>query len=196
MKPIFSLLFCATAALFAAPSHASGLEDLARALPPGQPAAGAVVPSRPVPVAWTADPSGDNVLGFGERICWRRGKDQAADRLRMPESLCLRSMKIHIGGQSGPELELSGDGLGGVFALNLGPLHDGLLKASAIIFNRVPLIQVCASAEAAYIELSVLIDERGRIVSEPELRSYYGTTPDTCASPWNYRETGHFGRIR
>jgi len=121
-------------------------------------------------------------------FCWARGKEVHADRLGMPMNFCVTSMRLVGDIQREPQLELQASALSGVYALKLGPMCDGFRKATARIFDRSPMIMVCAAAEAAYIEYAILIDERGKIVSDPETKSFYGTTADTCASPWNYRE--------
>jgi hypothetical protein len=184
MKSVLSLIMTA---LCAQTLYASGLEDLRRTASFEFAERTAQVSAQPVPAAPVPDAVNDDSV-FKGPFCWNRGRDVNADRMGLPESFCVRSMKITAGIHANPKLELAADELSGVFDLKLGPPHDGLFKATSIIFNRIPLIQVCAPAEGAYIELNVLIDERGKIVSDPELRSFYGATPDTCGSPWSYRE--------
>jgi len=121
-------------------------------------------------------------------FCWTRGKELNADRMGMPATFCINSMAMTGGIHENPKLKLQGSVLSGTFDIKLGPPCDGLFKATAVIFERKPLIQVCAPAEAAYIEFSILIDERGKIVSDPWTKSFYGTTPDTCSTAWDYRE--------
>lgn len=121
-------------------------------------------------------------------FCWTRGKEVHADRLGMPMNFCVNSMRLVGDVERAPKLELQGSALSGVYDLKLGPLCDGFRRATARIFDKTPMIMVCAAAESAYIEYSILIDERGKIVSDPETKSFYGTTPDTCGTPWNFRE--------
>ncbi|MBI4801175.1 MAG: hypothetical protein HY796_01510 [Elusimicrobia bacterium] len=121
-------------------------------------------------------------------FCWTRGKELNADRMGMPVTFCITSMELTGGINENPKLKLQGSALSGTFNLKIGPPGDGLFKATAVIFERMPMIQVCAPAEGAYIEFIILIDERGKIVSDPQTKSFYGTTPDTCSSAWNYRE--------
>ncbi|OGS06655.1 MAG: hypothetical protein A2270_01375 [Elusimicrobia bacterium RIFOXYA12_FULL_51_18] len=125
---------------------------------------------------------------FKYKFCWARGKNANAERMGMAYSFCIDSLKVTAGIRENPKLNVEGDVLNGSFDLKISQPSDGLYKATAVIFKREPLIQVCASAEAAYIELSLLIDERGKIVSDPEIKSFYGKTSDTCGSSWNYRE--------
>jgi len=180
-----TVLNFAITALCAQTLYASGLEDLKRTVPFDLTEIAA--PARPASGAANVD-SEDEEFTLKGPFCWRRGKEPAADRMGMPESLCIRSMSITAGINSGPKLRLTSDEFSGIYDLKIGAPHDGLFMITAIIFDRSPLIQVCAPAEAAFMELTVLIDERGKIVSDPELRSLYGVTPDTCSSPWDYRE--------
>jgi len=121
-------------------------------------------------------------------FCWTRGKDFNADRLGMTYSFCINSLEITAGIHKNPKLNMKGDALSGTFDLKISPPSDGLYRATAVIFRREPLIQVCAPAEAAYIELNLLIDERGKIVADPWTKSFYGATEDTCGSPWKHSE--------
>jgi hypothetical protein len=121
-------------------------------------------------------------------FCWARGKEVHADRMGMPANFCVNSMRLVGDIEKAPQLELQASAMSGTYSLKLGPLCDGFRKATARIFDRTPMIMVCAAAESAYIEYSILIDERGKIVSDPETKSFYGTTQDTCSNPWNFRE--------
>lgn len=121
-------------------------------------------------------------------FCWTRGKEVHADRMGMPSNFCVTSMRLVGDIVREPKLELQASAMSGVYSLKLGPMSDGFRKATARIFDKTPMIMVCAAAESAYIEYSILIDERGKIVSDPETKSFYGTTPDTCATPWDFRE--------
>lgn len=121
-------------------------------------------------------------------FCWSRGKEVHADRMGMPMNFCVNLMRLVGDVQRAPKLELQGSAFSGVYDLKLGPVRDGFRKATARIFDKTPLIMVCAAAESAYIEYSILIDERGKIVSDPETKSFFGSTPDTCSTPWNFRK--------
>ena len=121
-------------------------------------------------------------------FCWTRGKDLNAESMGMAYSFCINSMEVTDGIHNDPKLNLKGDILSGTFELKISPPGDGLYRAKAVIFKREPMIQVCAPAEAGYIELNLLIDERGKIVADPEVKSYYGATENTCGSPWKYSE--------
>ena len=121
-------------------------------------------------------------------FCWTRGKDANAERLGMAYSFCISSLEVTASIHNDPKLNVKGNVLKGLFDLKISPPGDGLYRAKAVIFKREPMIQVCAPAEAAYIELYLLIDERGKIVADPETKSFYGTTEDTCGSPWKYSE--------
>ena len=172
-----------TPALLAAPAGGTGFTDLVRSASYA-PAPEAPTPARPEPAS---DRNEGTDLPAGTP-CWQRTKEPGADRMGMPPAFCVRSMKIASGIHSSRALILSADGLSGIYDLRMGPAHDGLFRASAVIYDRTPLIMVCGPAESAYMELSFLLDERGEIVSDPEVRSFYGTTPDTCAYRWDYRE--------
>ena len=121
-------------------------------------------------------------------FCWIRGKDANADRMGMTYSFCINSLEVTASIHENPGLNLKGDVISGLFDLKISPPGDGLYRATAVIFKREPMIGVCAPAEAAYIELNLLIDERGKIVADPETKSFYGATEDTCGSPWKYSE--------
>ncbi len=121
-------------------------------------------------------------------FCWIRGKDSNAERLGMAYSFCINSLEVTAGIRDNPRLIVKGDVISGTFDLKISPPGDGLYRATAVIFKREPMIQVCAPAEAAYIELNLLIDERGKIVADPGTKSFYGATEDTCGSPWKYSE--------
>ena len=141
-------------------------------------ALGSVSVAAPKPAA--AWPKEDFTLR--REFCWIRGKDSNAERLG------INSLEMTSGIRENPRLIVQGDVISGTFDLKISPPGDGLYRVTAVIFKREPLIQVCAPAEAAYIELDLLVDERGKIVADPETKSFYGSTENTCGSPWNYSE--------
>jgi len=187
MKSVISLFI----ALFCAPMlYAGDLENIMRAASfenhaiDLNAAAGTTIFASPRPTV----PEVNKNFTFKYKFCWARGKDANAERMGMAYSFCINSLEVTAGIRENTKLKVEGDVLNGSFDIKTGPPSDGLYKATAVIFKREPLIQVCAPAEAAYIELSLLIDERGKIVSDPEIKSFYGKTADTCGSSWNYRE--------
>ena len=125
---------------------------------------------------------------FKGSFCWQRGKDSNAERMNMPFSFCVNSMQISGGLFEKPRLNILGKGLNGSFDLvKVSPPSDGLYKATAIVFkNRKG--DSCSAGEDAYIEFNVLADSRGKIVAEPFLKAFYGSTPDLCHSQWRYNE--------
>jgi hypothetical protein len=188
-----SVLIAIVAAFCAHTLNAAGSENAGKAAfseLSGMSEAVPVPPAAPAPLTKSA------AAGVhGNPFCWSRGKDIGADRLGMPDSFCIRSMEFIPGFNEVSKLEIKGDVLNGIFDLKLGQQCDGFFKATAIIFSRVPMVQVCAPAEAAYIELDMLVDERGTIVSDPAARSFYGETSDACDSEWNYREIKYISKI-
>ncbi len=125
---------------------------------------------------------------FKGSFCWQRGKNYNAERMNMPFSFCVSSLELSGGLFEKPRLHVIGKGLNGWFDLiKVSPPSDGLYKATAIVFKNAKGSS-CSAGEDAYIEFNVLADARGKIVAEPFLNAFYGSTPDVCHSQWQYSE--------
>ena len=167
---------------------ASGFEEMSRAAAfeiSGIPAVGEVfVPAVPAAADNGFPPAGGGAV-FKGAFCWQRGKNADAERMGMPFSFCVDSMRIIGGLFDGPRLSISGNSVNGVFELKVGPPSDGLYKSTAVVFRK-SVGASCSGGEDAYIEFSVLADARGQIAADPFIRAFYGSTSDLCGAQWKY----------
>jgi hypothetical protein len=139
------------------------------------------------PMALAAGAAENGPSSGVERACYQRDADERADKMGMPKSFCIDSMKVEYSAVERSQLTVKGSPLQGTFPVKIEPAGEGLYKASAGIFgNREG--SVCDEVLSAHIAVSVTMDKNGNIKpGSVQVEAETGYTYDSCHSPWEWR---------